>query len=79
MFQNAGLTAVTLNSGLLTIGSNAFIGNQLTSVTIPNSVTSIGIGAFQSNQLTAVTLPAGCTYYSNSFDAGVTITGGILI
>ncbi|HAT77706.1 MAG TPA: hypothetical protein DCS19_13025, partial [Flavobacterium sp.] len=57
----------------------AFSNNLLTTVTIPNSVITIGNSAFNRNLLTAVTLPAGCTYYSTSFDTGVTVTGGILI
>ena len=79
VFQSNQLTAVTLPNSLISIGNYAFGSNQLTSVTIPNSVTSIGNATFVNNQLTSVILPAGCTYYANSFDAGVVVTGGTLI
>ena len=42
---------------VVSIGSQAFYGNQLTSVTIPNSVTTIEYSAFRDNQLTSITIP----------------------
>ena len=78
-FQNEIIDYLTIPNTVTTIQNSAFSNNKLTSLTIPNSVTSIGTFSFITNLLTAVTLPAGCTYRSNSFDAGVTITGGILI
>ncbi|GHV31445.1 hypothetical protein AGMMS4952_20230 [Spirochaetia bacterium] len=51
-----------------TIGSRAFMDNQLTSVTIPNSVTSIHTNAFMDNQLTSVTIPNSVTsIYGGAF------------
>ncbi len=43
------------------IGSKAFLNNQLTSVMIPEGVTNIGHWAFSSNQLTSVIIPEGVT------------------
>ena len=78
-FYNNLLTSVTIPNSVTSIRNSAFQDNQLTAVTISTSVTSIQQYAFTINKLTTVTLPAGCTYYVNSFDTGVTITGGILI
>jgi len=57
VFQNKGLTGITIPNSVTYIGENVFYGNQLTSVTIPNSVTYIGAFAFRSNKLTSVTIP----------------------
>jgi hypothetical protein len=51
----------SIPSGVTSIGSSAFYGNQLTSVTIPNSVISIGELAFYGSQLTSVTIPDSVT------------------
>lgn len=45
-FYNSGLTTVTLNEGLTTIGVTAFAYSQLSSVTIPGTVTAINGSAF---------------------------------
>jgi len=58
--NDIGGTAVT------SIGSSAFLNNQLTSVTIPNSVTSIGNNAFANNQLTSATIPNSVTSIGGS-------------
>ena len=57
------ITSVTINSGVTSIGNNAFYGcSSLTSVTIPDSVTSIGYNAFRScTSLTNVTIPDSVT------------------
>ena len=52
---------VDIGTSATSIGSYAFISNQLTSVTIGNSVTSIGIRAFSFNSLTSVTIPNSVT------------------
>lgn len=49
-FDSAGLTSVTLGSGLTTIMSGAFAGNQLSEIVIPNHVTTIGARAFDMNE-----------------------------
>lgn len=68
----AGVTSVTLPSGLTTIGSQAFFNcTALTAVSIPGTVTSIGDSAFYSCiMLSSVTIPAGMTSISNgTFDS----------
>jgi hypothetical protein len=70
---------LSIPNTVTSIGNDLFLNNQLTLVNIPNTVTSIGNGAFSGNQLTLVTLPIDCTYYKDSFDSGVIITGGVLI
>ncbi len=42
---------------VISIGKNAFNGNQILSVQMPNSITTIKNSAFQDNQLTNVVLP----------------------
>ena len=66
------------------IGSYAFMDNQLTSVTIPDSVTSIGSSAFRNNQLTSVTIPDSVTsigsyaFYNNPLATASVKTGTTL-
>ena len=59
----AGLTSITIPSGVTSIGDGAFLGcTGLTSVTIPDSVTSIGGGAFDGcTGLTSLTIPDSVT------------------
>ena len=59
----SSVKAVTIDSGVKTIGKYAFDGcTGLTSVTIPDSVTSIGWGAFEGcTSLTSVTIPDSVT------------------
>lgn len=56
-FGNHNISSITLNEGLLTIGSNVF-GGTFTEITIPSTVTSIvGYGAFRTpNGITKVTI-----------------------
>ena len=58
VFENKGLTSVTLPSALESIGNDAFKDNSLDLIIIPDTVTSIGSNAFQNNALTSVTLPS---------------------
>ena len=51
-FKNSGLTSVTLNSGLVTIGDSAFYGTDITSVVIPETVKTVGEYAFARSALT---------------------------
>ena len=59
----SSVKAVTIDSGVTTIGKYAFYGcTGLTSVTIPDSVTSIGSGAFEKcTSLTSATIPDSVT------------------
>lgn len=54
-------TSLRLNSGLTTIGNEAFTFLKLTSVTIPNGVTTIGTDAFAVNYLTDIVIPDSVT------------------
>jgi hypothetical protein len=58
-----GLTSITIEDGVKSIGKYAFFGcTNLASVTIPNSVTSIGDWAFSGyTGLTSVTIPSSVT------------------
>ncbi|MBE1556478.1 InlB B-repeat-containing protein [Sporosarcina limicola] len=60
-FKSKGLTSVTMQEDLMTIGRLAFRDNKLTSVVIPNSVTAIGEYAFASNLLETVDIPDNVT------------------
>ncbi|MCR5664988.1 MAG: leucine-rich repeat protein [Oscillospiraceae bacterium] len=63
----AAISTVVINSGVTTIGDDAFAGcRNLTSVTIPNSVTSIGDYTFYiCSSLTSVTIPNSVTSIGN--------------
>lgn len=61
VFQNKGVTAVTIGNNVKTIGLQAFYDNQIVNLTLGSSVVSIGNSAFRDNQLTAVTIPASVT------------------
>lgn len=53
----SGITSVTIEERVTTIGANAFIDSQLTEIAIPDSVTTIGDHAFAScYALTSLTL-----------------------
>jgi len=51
VFQNRGLTGVTLPKTLLAIEADAFTGNRLTGIAIPGNVRTIGNYAFGENSL----------------------------
>lgn len=70
---NGGLTSVTLNEGLATIGDYAFRGQKgITSITIPSTVTSIGAYAFAYSGLTGVN-PVKFTQPSSGTRTGLTL------
>jgi hypothetical protein len=56
VFDDMGLTKLTLPEGLESIGFFAFSGNKLKTVIIPHTVTIIDGGAFANNQLESVVL-----------------------
>eukprot|EP00729_Bicosta_minor_P025757 gene25757-biopygen810 len=81
----SGLTSVTIQAGVETIGKFAFYEcSGLTSVTIPAGVKTIGEGAFMDcSGLTSVTIPAGVETIGERAFAGcsgltsVTISAGV--
>ena len=74
-FYETGLTGVTFNNGLLTIGSVAFQGVRgLRSVTIPASVTSIGNYAFYQISNLAVTMSRSTQVGEDTFATRAVIT-----
>jgi hypothetical protein len=59
-----GLTSLTLNAGLETIGDYSFYGCNnagFTTLTLPSSVTTVGKQAFRNTKLTTATLSSGLT------------------
>ena len=64
-FQNCGLTSVGFaGTGMTSIGSSAFEGNNLYSLNLPESLTSIGNRAFYSSKnrtLSSLTIPENVT------------------
>ena len=67
-FYGQGITSVTFNHGLQTIGTLAFANNNLSSLTFPSNLQSIGDRAFISNQFPhayAVYLPLNTTWNKN--------------
>ena len=65
VFQNAGITSVTLPAGLTAIGERAFMYcRDLTGITLPESLQTIGDEAFYScdnDAFTTFTIPSGVT------------------
>jgi hypothetical protein len=55
------LRAVTLSSGLVSIGIDAFARTSLEAVTLPNTLTTISEYAFASTKLTTLTIPHSVT------------------
>ena len=77
VFENKGLTSVTLPQNLTSIGNNAFKDNNLESLDIPNSVTDIGVSAFAGNSdLELYIFPSSSnpTVGNNAFPNGYAIT-----
>lgn len=56
------VTKVVVNSGVTTIGENAFRGMDMMTATLPDTLTKIGDDAFYScEELTGITIPSGVT------------------
>jgi len=53
--------AITLPSSVTTIGSNAFVQNQISNLTMPQSLINIGDGAFGYNRLSSIVIPDSVT------------------
>lgn len=67
-------TEVVVESGVTTIGENAFRGCKITSISLPDTLTGIGQGAFCSvSGLTDVRIPEGVTSIGRE---GLAISGG---
>jgi len=83
VFQDRGLTSVTIPDTVTSIGSNAFRGNRLTEVILPGSVIVIGASAFRGNtniggiwqgQLRSVFIPDSVTSIGNEAFRGNQLT-----
>ena len=68
VFQNTGLTSVSIPESVTSIGIKAFSGcKALTSVTISENVTSIGMNAFYDcSALTSVIIPEGYFFFEEN-------------
>lgn len=69
-YGNSSLTKVILpESGITSIGANAFNYSGLTEFTIPSSIKTINSSAFYLTSLSTITIPAGVTSIgNNAFD-----------
>ena len=65
VFENRGLTSVTIPQGIVAINDNAFANNRLTSVIIPEGVTTIGDRAFAGNHWTTTGRRSDGSSYTN--------------
>jgi len=74
VFQDKGITSITIPDSITTIDDFAFFTNQITTLVIPNSVKSIGRGAFSNNKLTSITLPDSITVIQDSVFSGNQLT-----
>ena len=76
-FSNSGLTAITLNEGLQTIGDAAFF-TKLTTINIPASVEAIGANPF--GDVETITVDENSTHFKTDHDiALLTYDGTTLI
>ena len=67
------LTTVTLNSGLISMGSNTFKGcNKLGTLSIPSTVTTIGANSFDGTIIKTLIIPDAVTTLGNDNLSGVT-------
>ena len=75
VFENKGLTSVTLSQNLTSIGNNAFKDNNLESLDIPNSVTDIGDSAFAGNSFSSyVYIPnENANVDTSAFDSSIVV------
>ena len=79
VFAESGLTTIDLNSGLTTLGHDAFWHSKLSSITIPQTVIHIGDRHWVENpfayidNLKSITLEAGNSRYSMSADGKLLI------
>ena len=58
----SSVTKVVVNSGVTTVGENAFRGMDMTTTTLPETLTAIGETAFYGcEDLVGITIPSGVT------------------
>ncbi len=66
-FKGSGVTIVTIEDAITTIGSNAFQNcSSLTSITLPATLQSIGANAFANTSLTTISIPSSVTFIGGS-------------
>ena len=71
LFENSGVTALTLGEGVTVIGESAFESTALTSVELKN-ISTIGARAFENTAIAAVTLNAAVELGEGAFDGANT-------
>jgi len=62
VFENCGLTTISLHNNLVNIGERAFAGNQLQEVVLPSSIKRVGINAFIRNKINKLVISNGVIY-----------------
>jgi len=62
VFENCGLTTISLHNNLIKIGSSAFSGNQLQEVVLPSSLKRVGAFAFFNNKINKLVIPNGVIF-----------------
>lgn len=78
VFEDIGLSSVSIPPDVTYIGSYAFYNNKLSSLVIPSSVTTIRERAFMENELTSLILSENLTTVSNRAFANNLLTSIIL-
>lgn len=74
-YYRSAITSVTVPSNLTSLSTHCFSNNMnLTSATIPSTMKTIGSCAFVNTSIKKISIPSGCTYTTNSFPDGCTVT-----
>lgn len=69
-FKGSGITTITLQEGVTSIGNEAFSGCNIRSVSIPASVTTIGDKAFAKSYIESIVIGSGVTSFGSEVFTG---------